>query len=136
MVKWKGYPSEENTWEKKGNLLPGAREALEEFERYQLEDAKVEVSAVSLVEPQRTEAESVGENVTGQPSGAAPCKLPTVGLETNIMGNILHARGSPLFGATDCPQHGVGSVLSQLSAQRRDLGNHRRSYAEALSGSR
>ena len=77
----------------------------------------------------------MGENVTGQPSGAVPCNLSTVALGTNILGNITHARGSQLLGMTDCPQHGGGSATSQLSAQHRDLGNHRKTYAEALRGS-
>jgi len=41
LVKWKGYPPEENTWERKATLLSGAREAFEDFEANQLEGASV-----------------------------------------------------------------------------------------------
>ena len=40
------------------------------------------------VEPQRTEAGSVGENVTGQPSGAVPCKLLTGSFKGNTLAII------------------------------------------------
>jgi Chromo (CHRromatin Organisation MOdifier) domain len=35
LVVWKGYPAEENTWEPRQSLLPGAAEALAEFESHQ-----------------------------------------------------------------------------------------------------
>ena len=73
--------------------------------------------------------------VTGQLLGAVPCNLSTVPFETNILGNISHARGSRLFEATDFPQHGGGTATGQLSAQRMDLGYHRGTYAEALRSS-
>jgi transposase InsO family protein len=35
LVAWKGYPAEENTWENRGKLLSGAKDALAEFEHSQ-----------------------------------------------------------------------------------------------------
>jgi hypothetical protein len=36
LVAWRGYPPEENSWEPRSHLLPGAAEALAEFEAEQL----------------------------------------------------------------------------------------------------
>ena len=36
LVAWKGYPAEENTWESRSSLLPGAAEALADYENSQL----------------------------------------------------------------------------------------------------
>ncbi len=36
LVAWKGYPAEENTWEPRASLLPGAADALADFENSQL----------------------------------------------------------------------------------------------------
>ena len=36
LVAWKGYPAEENTWEPRPSLLPGAADALADFEESQL----------------------------------------------------------------------------------------------------
>jgi len=36
LVAWKGYPAEENTWEPRSSLLPGAADALADFENSQL----------------------------------------------------------------------------------------------------
>jgi transposase InsO family protein len=66
LVQWKGYPPEENTWEKRSRLRD-ASEALAEFEGCQ-SDAPV-VAALEE-QPQRTEAEPVGESVTGQSESA------------------------------------------------------------------
>jgi transposase InsO family protein len=36
LVSWKGYPAEENTWQSRSSLLPGAADALADFENSQL----------------------------------------------------------------------------------------------------
>ena len=36
LVAWKGYPAEESTWEPRRTLLPGAKDALADFENSQL----------------------------------------------------------------------------------------------------
>ena len=36
LVAWKGYPAEENTWQSRSSLLPGAADALADFENSQL----------------------------------------------------------------------------------------------------
>ena len=96
------------------------------------------------VEPQRTEAKSVGENVTGQPSGAAPCKLRTGSFRENTLAIIpdqkVPQRTLPNFAKSDilC-HHGDGSdiVVSPFAFPlRKQSDTHlglRRTYAEVLS---
>ena len=96
------------------------------------------------VEPQRAEAKPVGENVTGQPSGAAPCKLMTGSFRENTLAIIsdqkVPQRTLPNFAKSDilC-HHGDGpdivdSPFASSSRKRSDthLGS-RRTYAEVLS---
>jgi hypothetical protein len=144
LVKWKGYPPEENTWETRSNLLPGAREALEEYEANQLGNVPVESVAVMTVGPQRIEAGSVGENVTGQPSGAAPCKLLTESFKGNtsaiISAQKVPPRTLPISAKSDIPCHhgdGTTSVGYPFASPSKEQGDtclgSRRTYAEVLS---
>jgi hypothetical protein len=48
LVSWKGYPPEENTWEARSNLLPGARDALAEFERAQEQPPAARLVGIEL----------------------------------------------------------------------------------------
>jgi transposase InsO family protein len=137
LVKWKGYPPEENTWEKRAKLLPGARESLEEYEANQFGDVPVEPVTVMTVEPQRIEAGSVGENVTGQPSGA---EISEIGCHDanwakrqrlNLLQQrpvIRHDRSS----AARMTYHGA-PVIHLANKQSEMHLRSRRTYAEVLS---
>jgi len=82
-VKWKGYSSDENTWEPKQNLLPGAADLVAEFDKKkkataQADDAKPKATRGGRPKAnEKKDEKAAGEKVVKQTEKKTTAKPET-----------------------------------------------------------